>query len=261
MSTRGVGSVSLSELGNSKSSGTPADRFMTAWKHIEAWLRTNHNDGRVEEADSFIDKASRTGAVSKDVADFLHKCRLARNAYAHVAFDGYDGPVTLPPKPVLERLERICASLRTPAKVTALAPTAITCSAETQLHVALRVMGEHDYSQVPYIHPDHGWVLVTRDQVARWVETEAEEDGTALVSLGTAVRTLTDHPRVGPVIPRMISPGALVTEAVAELETALRVPDIEPGGYPVVLAVPTAGDDVRILCPDDLPHMYRLLGR
>ena len=39
----------------------------------------------------------------------------ARNAYAHVSFDGYDGPVTHPPLEVVHRLERILASLRSPA--------------------------------------------------------------------------------------------------------------------------------------------------
>ena len=101
------------------SQATAADRFLTAWKRLEAetssrW-RASHRGTREPDAAAILAWAERQHLLSGEAADFLHSCRAARNAYAHVSFDGYDGPVTHPPLEVVHRLERILASLRSPA--------------------------------------------------------------------------------------------------------------------------------------------------
>jgi hypothetical protein len=110
--------------------GTAADRFLTAWKRLEAeigsrWAATNRG---VREPDmaAMLAWAERQHLFSGEATDFLHSCRAARNAYAHVSFEGYDGPVTHPPLEVVHRLERILASMRSPVRLTSVAPRAVT---------------------------------------------------------------------------------------------------------------------------------------
>jgi CBS domain-containing protein len=200
--------------------------------------------------------------VNAETVDFLHSCRAARNAYAHVSFEGYDGPVTHPPMEVVHRLERILASLRSPARLTSVAPRAVTCAASCTLRDALALMRAHDFSQLPYRHGEFGWILVTREQVSRWLEAETDDDGTALTDLTLPVSMLADRPDVGPVEPRLLGPNATLSDALRELEEALRTPDSKPGGYAVILINrPEAAASPWILASDDLPRLYDLLGR
>lgn len=243
-----------------------AERFLAAWKRVEHELladwRKAHKGERDPDVATLIVWAEREHHATADVADFLRNCREARNAYAHVSFGGYDGPVTHPPAQVVQRLERIAAALACPATIASFASRAVTCSAGTSLGDALRVMGEHDFSQLPYQHPQHGWVVVTREQVSRWLEAEADQDGAVLSELSSPVSALADHPGVGPVLVRQMASTATVIDALHELEGALHTPDALPGGYPTVLARGRSlADELWILTGDDLPRMYGLLGR
>jgi hypothetical protein len=245
---------------------TAADRFLSAWKRLEAEIsarwRGAHRGASEPDTATMLVWAEREHLLHPEAAYFLQSCRLARNAYAHVAFEGYDGPVTLPPVEVVHRLERILASLRSPAQIASVAPRSITCDASCPMQDALALMRKHDFSQLPYRHDEHGWILVTREQVSRWLEAEADDAGTALTDLTLPVRTLADRPDVGPVQPRVLGHDATLSEALRELEGALRTPDSEPGGYAVVLI---NRKDVSaspwILASDDLPRLYELLGR
>ncbi len=246
--------------------GTAADRFLTAWKRLEAEFSSRwaaaHKGIREPDTAAMLAWAERQHLLSGEAADFLHSCRAARNAYAHVAFEGYDGPVTLPPLEVVHRLERILATMRSPARLTSVAPRAVTCVASCTLRDALALMRTHDFSQLPYRHDELGWVLVTREQVSRWLETETDEEGTALTDLMLPVSSLADRPDVGPVQPRLLGPDASLSDALTELEGALRTPDSEPGGYAVVLINrQDASASPWILASDDLPRLYELLGR
>jgi hypothetical protein len=246
--------------------GTAADRFLTAWKRLEAeistrWLAANKGV-REPDAAAMLAWAERGHLLNGDAADFLHSCRAARNAYAHVSFEGYDGPVTHPPLEVVHRMERILASLRSPARLTSVAPCAVTCDASSTLRDALALMRAHDFSQLPYRHDVLGWILVTREQVSRWLEAETDVDGTALTDLTLPVSTLADRPDVGPVQPRLLEQDATLSDALEELEGALRTPDSQLGGYAVVLVVQqNVSAAPWILASDDLPRLYQLLGR
>jgi hypothetical protein len=78
--------------------GTVADRFLAAWKRLEAEISARWGDAHkgIREPDTaaMLTWAERQHLMSGAAADFLHSCRAARNAYAHVSFEGYDGPVT-----------------------------------------------------------------------------------------------------------------------------------------------------------------------
>jgi len=78
---------------------------------------------------------------------------------------------------VIHRLGRIGSALRHPARAQGFAPPAVTCDQDCRLDHALDLMREHDYSQLPNRPQDDGWLLVTREQVSRWLEVEADADG------------------------------------------------------------------------------------
>lgn len=67
------------------SRNSPADRFLTAWKRVEhdllAHWRPAHLGERDPDVAILLTWAEREHHVSPDVADFLHNCRLARNAW------------------------------------------------------------------------------------------------------------------------------------------------------------------------------------
>ncbi len=242
-------------------------RFMTAWSRIEAQLAELYLEGRVgrERApDSvvLIDWAEDERHLTRSQARFLGQCRRARNAYSHVAFDDYHGPLGFPPKDVTDRMERVLAGLVNPPKASAALPRATTCDASTPIRDALAVLREEDFSQLPYRHDDRGWLLVTRSQIAAWVEHATQEDGACLLDLNLPVRHLADEAGPGPIIPRMLTTQSRLSDVVLEMEQAFITPDHEPGGYPCVLVTEPSGDNAPFLmAPDDLPHAYRLLGR
>ena len=124
-------------------------------------------------------------------------------------------------------------------------------------------MHQHNFSQLPYRHDTHGWVLLTRYQVARWLEAQAEEDDIVLGDLSVPVTALADDPRVGPVVPRTLTPASSVVEAIRELEDALHSPDEIDGGYPLVLVEQPQHrkNPIHVFTVADLPRAYDLLGR
>ena len=250
------------------SSATLADRFLSTWKRLEGTLverwRAAHPGRRESDIAAVLAWSEREHLVGGEAADFLQSCRAARNAYAHVCFDGYDGPVTHPPAEVVHRLERILAALRTPARLTSIAHSAVICTQQCSVLDALAQMRKHDFSQLPYEHATAGWTLVTREQVARWLEVQADAEGTVLADLTVPVSALADHPEVGPVVPRTVASDATLLDAVRELEQALHTPDSQPGGYATVLVHSPHSDTTagpRLLASDDLPRLYGLLGR
>lgn len=244
-----------------------AARFIHAWKQLALFLEDAFRQARpreeVPDTANLLRWAERTGMITSNSAYFLDRCRQARNAYAHVVFDGYEGPVTLPPTEVVHRLERLVNALVRPPVVTAVSVKAVTCDAETPILDALGVMRIQDFSQLPYLHPERGWLLVTRDQVARWVECSAEHDAACLLDLTQSVRHVTEQAGVGPVVPRMAPTSMLLADAVDQLAQAFEAPDHHVGGYPALLVTdrPESGDPPQILAADDLPRAYSVLGR
>ena len=97
-----------------------------------------------------INWAGEQRLVTRDMETFLQHCRSLRNAFAHVCFDGYSGPVAFPPRQVVMRLEKILERLRDPRKVGSVAAEARTCLPTTPLREALKMMHRHDFSQLPY---------------------------------------------------------------------------------------------------------------
>jgi hypothetical protein len=78
--------------------GTVADRFLTAWKQLQAKISSRWRDPnkRIREPDAaaILAWAERQHLLNGDAADFLHNHRAARNAYAHVSFEDHDGQST-----------------------------------------------------------------------------------------------------------------------------------------------------------------------
>lgn len=122
-------------------------------------------------------------------------------------------------------------------------------------------MREHDFSQLPYRERGK-WLLVSRDQVARWVELEADAEvhqgrpAVALVDMSITVRNLGQL--VEPAAPVILNRRATVLDAIRELEHR----PITGAFGPTVLVKPTSeGDPPNVLTPADLPRLYDLVGR
>ena len=244
-----------------------AERFVSAWNALEFHLANEwcefHRppNGRPPVAFQLISWAGEQRLITRDMETFLQHCRDLRNAFAHVCFDGYSGPVAFPPSQVVTRLEKILRALRHPPEVGVVAAAAVTCSPDTSLREALKLMDRGDFSQLPYRHGDLGWLLVTRGQVGRWVEVRAKADGMAFIDLGVPVWMLAEDPDVGPVVPRCLDGGATLASAVAAIEDALHRPDEKDGGYPLVLVTTKEGNaPVQVIDVADLPQAYRELG-
>lgn len=236
-----------------------AHRFLAAWKRVERHL--------VEvlvpasgDMNQLLRLAERRRLLTPESEDFLQSCRRARNAYAHIGFDGYVGPVAVPPREVVHRLERLAVALTSPGRARSVASPARACEALDPVRCALDVMRRGDFSQVPYQHPGHGWVLFTREHVSAMVEAAVDQDGVATIDLTTSV--VSAAASVGVVRPVVLGREASAAEALDAFERTLTVPDSEPGGYPALLLVGTRPDDPpSIITADDLPRLYDLLGR
>jgi putative intracellular protease/amidase len=121
-------------------------------------------------------------------------------------------------------------------------------------------MRRGDFSQLPFRRGED-WELITRDQIARWVESVTDADGVALLDLRIPVGEVTAAPRVHTVRPATVAGDDPISRATEALEKALRTPDDVPGGYPAVLVIHGERTPPGILTADDLPGLYDLLGR
>jgi len=245
-----------------------AERFLEAWKILSSHLRAlraaspeSSSESEALDDSTVIRWAYRTGVISSETFTFIDTCRRARNAYTHVVFDGYGGPIAVPPLEIVHRLERLASTLRNPPKVTSVSVPAICCSRDTTILEALRLMRQEDFSQLPYLDPDRGWMLVTRDRISRWVEVSAESDSACLLDLSHEVHRLPDLAGVAPVVPKQVNRSTLLADAVRELAIAFETPDMAQGGYPLLLVIGGDSQAPEILAAEDLPRAYEVLGR
>ena len=254
ISIRPSGVAVWSMLDRMSGEKTPVDRFNGAWRRFERCLNGLYPPDRREGGDSEaqIRRAMADGVVTREQGGFLEACRRVRNAFTHVSFDEYDGPAAAPPQPVVVRLERLVRELVDRVRLKEVTKPALTCRADDQLQDVLREMKEHDYTQVPYQLEGTGWVLLTRDQVARWVEDSAQEN-LVMVDLHTTVGELSEA--VGPVVPTVLAADSYLVDALAHLEWS------EGEAYPAVIVDRGQGKPPGVLTAWDIPELYRRLGR
>lgn len=254
----------ISVAGEHQESRVYAERFLDAWKRLSNHLRMVYDgpaDSTRTDDSALIRWAYRSGVLREDSFTFVDRCRQARNAYAHVVFEGYQGPIAVPPRPVVYRLERLANAMVNPPKVTAVSVPAVTCAATTSILEALRIMRHENFSQLPYLSDDLGWVLITRDHVSRWVEYSAESDAACLLDLTHRVNELSGLAGVSPVLPKKSNRNSLLADAVEELAAAFQTPDHSQGGYPLILVVDEGSTSPEVLAAEDLPRAYEVLGR
>lgn len=236
--------------------------FDRAWRRLEEHLESTYanavpddrGEGRLR---ALIDEARRRGHLREDSQRFLHACRRLRNVYTHVNYEGYAGPLTVPSTPVLKRFIALVDDLTRPPKIGSYAVEAVTCEATTPLVDVLVTMKDHDFSQLPY-RDATCWRLVTREQVACFVEAQVALEGVALVSL-EGVKAI-DVAEAAPSEPESVNEGEPVRNVVATLAHLLKHPSSEKYPAVIVLARQT-GSLPRIVLADDLPRLYAALGR
>lgn len=256
------GYVILDAMNVEERAARAVQEFDRAWRRLEEHLESTYADAGTDEHGegrqrALIEEARRRGHLREDSRRFLHACRRLRNVYTHVNYEGYAGPLTVPPTPVLNRFIALVDDLTRPPKIGSYAAEAVTCEATSLLVDVLVTMKDHDFSQLPY-RVGTRWRLVTREQVACFVEAQVALEGVALVSL-EGVRAI-DVAEAAPSEPEGANEGEPVRNVVATLAHLLENPSTEK--YPAVIVFPRRmGSLPRIVLADDLPRLYAALGR
>jgi hypothetical protein len=235
------------------------EQFLAAMRTLERALHERVGDTNSEPLSLYdalneaLDRRLITGAQRR----FLDECRLIRNRLVHGKTDGWDGYLVHVEREVVVRLNRLLALLAEPVPVSRLARPADTCEPTDELITVLELMREKDYSQVPYRSSSGGWMLFTRDQVARWVEV-GSEGGHALVDLHISVGDATGQPGVGEIHAPKTSANTPAIEAIQLLRPDRLVP---PLGFPALIVTGMQGGRLGILTAADLPAAWDLLNR
>ena len=245
-----------------------SDRYLAAFRRLEGALRELARnagvlvsaDGRDRDMIGLIELAEIRRWVQPEAARFLHSCRRARNAFTHIDFEGYAGPAALPPKEVVHRIERIAMSLENPPKARTVSQPAMTCTHASPIGEVLMLMHERDFSQVPFRSSEGAWELVTHQTVSRWASAEAGTESDCLLDLRLPVSQVVEAAGMR-CRPTVRGSDASVTELIADLEAAVKLPDDAVGGYGAVLVEVGEGGSLRIFVPDDLPRAYDVVGR
>lgn len=252
----------LANVDRDERASRAAQDFDRTWRRLEEHLEATYADALMDRRPegsllNLISEARRRGHLRDDSCRFLHACRQLRNVYTHVNYEGYAGPLAVPPAGVLSRLKALVDDLTRPPRIGDFTIEAVTCEASTPLVQVLVMMKQHDYSQLPYEDGDK-WRLVTREQVACFVEREVAEQGVEIVSLEGI--TALNVAGCAPSEPVSVSEGESVRNVVAMLTTALAQPSTST--YPAVLVSrPQTRSTPKVVLADDLPRLYAAIGR
>lgn len=159
------------------------DQFLAAYNDIEQYLkgvvyggREAGNPGFKDTLTRFLNKHPRR--LTRSQADTLDALSKVRNLMAHSSY--FEGRLPVDPTEAAVRIiQGIRDHLISPATAMgvlgARAPLSIT--PEMTVREALRVMHEHDFSQVPVYSEARYVGLLTNNAIARWIGSQMEEHG------------------------------------------------------------------------------------
>jgi len=153
-----------------------AEVFLTCFNGLEDWLRKQN---RQDKHDSFHDLVNNIGEKNKVVrnhAHFLRRMGNLRNAILHDT----EYPVSIiaiPKESIVEKFESICRTIYEPKTALQIATKKIaTHTVDVGLSEVLILMKNNDFSQIIIRKPDDSYGVLTREGIARWMESNIEED-------------------------------------------------------------------------------------
>jgi len=148
-------------------------RFLRAFKKIEGALRKISGAGPGSSFSEMLRKAAQSNPVVRRYEKDLEKLRELRNAIVH------DGEELLaePTEKAVELAEHIAKHLQEPPRVEQFfCHPVLSVPPDAPVAEAVRLMYEHDYSQVPVVRNDEVVDLLTTNTVARWLGALAAEE-------------------------------------------------------------------------------------
>lgn len=145
------------------------DAFLALYNRLDEYLQQNAG-----QASSFVDRlevlAQNNRVLRRNVAK-LRDYRDLRNVLVH------GGIIAIPTKQALQEFKQIVQTLVSPSKLIPQFQRDIHLfSPSDPLVMALRHMGDNDYSQVVVQAEGKKLSLLTVEGVARWLEEQAKDE-------------------------------------------------------------------------------------
>ncbi|MHC8517823.1 CBS domain-containing protein [Sporosarcina sp. ITBMC105] len=153
-----------------------SDRFIVAYNRIEKTLSMKVDDNGYLPFYRLIDKAKIKNSVVRKYEDDLREFGDLRNAIVHHRTD-IDYVIAEPHDDIVERIEEIEQRLSNPLSVGALFGCKVhTLQASDHLTLALRMMRDNKFSQVPIYEEGKFKGLITAAGITYWLAGQSTED-------------------------------------------------------------------------------------
>jgi hypothetical protein len=149
------------------------DVFLTLYNSLNDYLEQNAG-----QASSFVDRlealAPKHRIIRQNIAK-LKDYRDLRNILVH-RHDPNGGIIAIPTEQALQEFEQIVQTLVSPSKLIPQFQRDIHLFFPSDpLAIALRYMGDNDYSQV-VVQAEKNFSLLTVEGIARWLEEQAKDE-------------------------------------------------------------------------------------
>ncbi|MGG0643887.1 CBS domain-containing protein [Sporosarcina gallistercoris] len=153
-----------------------SDRFIIAYNRIEKALGKKVEETGFLPFYKLIEKAKIKNSVVRNYEEDLREFGDLRNAIIHHR-TGVDYVIAEPHDDIVERIELIEKKVNNPLNVGALFGCKVhTLQAADSLPMALRLMQENKFSQVPIYEQGHFKGLITAAGITYWLAGQSTED-------------------------------------------------------------------------------------
>lgn len=154
-----------------------AKDFISLYNAIDGLLRKKLNKAKNEGFSQIVDLAWRENLIGAKQKDYLQLAGNLRNAIIHDDKHKYpDDPIAEPHPEIIEHLKMLKDFLETPPSIEGLPKKPPKVFKETDLLLdCLEYMRQNDFSQVVVFAADKTYALITREDIARWFETQIAE--------------------------------------------------------------------------------------
>jgi CBS domain-containing protein len=152
-----------------------ASEFIQIFTKFENWMRENAKIGKYASFDGCIAKLEDSNRLIRSHLYFLQSMGRLRNAIVHA--ENYDETIIANPN------DQVVAKFRKITELIMKAPMILEycsknppyVSKDVSLPKVLRLMFEHDYSQV-IVENDGEYRLLSREGISKWVEANIDND-------------------------------------------------------------------------------------
>lgn len=154
-----------------------AQDFINSFDEVHALLRKKLKLNDFEDFSSTIAKAKESSLISAEAKDYLLLVGRLRNAIIHdVKYKYPKDPIAEPHPDTIENLKRLKDKIENPPIVDNLPKNKPKVFKESDLLLdCLEYMRQNDFSQIVVLGADQTHALITREDIARWFETQIAE--------------------------------------------------------------------------------------